>query len=307
MSPGVAISASDQHQGEHAAAGPTSLPAPESLARGNFEMVVRRLADDLALGADNSLFLGGGLEYASSRPYQPGDSVRLLNWRLTARTGKPFIKEYEALKRTSVYIVIDTSASMAVASTATSKHDLAVWIGAATGLLAQRRMSPVAFVGAGERSVRLVPSLSPGDLWQAIEPLRLARYDERTTLGERLIQLRPRLGRTSHVLVISDLHDATARRALRELSQRHDVAAVHTVDPAEVKPPHAGFLRAEESETGREFIGRPGSMPAVSPEETRSDLARAGVDCLLLRTDEPFVAPLRRFLSTRASQARGTR
>jgi uncharacterized protein (DUF58 family) len=307
MKPGVAISASDDRLGEHDAPSAATLPSPESLARGNFEMVVRRLADDLALGADNSLFLGGGLEYASSRPYQPGDSVRLLNWRLTARTGKPFIKEYEALKRTSVYIVIDTSASMAVASTPVSKHDLAVWIGAAVGLLAQRRMSPVAFIGAGERSVRLVPSLAPNDLWQAIEPLRLARYDERTTLGERLTQLRPRLGRASHVLVISDLHDATARRAMRELAQRHDVATVHTIDPAEVTPLRAGFLRAEESETGREFIGRSSSTSGISPTQTRFELARAGIDCLLQRTDEPFIAPLRRFLSTRASLARGTR
>jgi len=63
------------------------LPAPESLARGDFDIVIRRLADDLAFGSDTSRLVGSGLEYASSRPYIPGDSVRLLNWRLTARTG----------------------------------------------------------------------------------------------------------------------------------------------------------------------------------------------------------------------------
>ena len=84
------------------------LPAPESLARGDFDLVLRRLADDLAFGSDASRLVGSGLEYASSRPYVPGDSVRLLNWRLTARTGKPFVREYEALKRTAVYIVVDT-------------------------------------------------------------------------------------------------------------------------------------------------------------------------------------------------------
>ena len=89
----------------------SALPSPHTLARGDFDIVIRRLADDLAFGSDNSRLLGSGLEYASSRPYQPGDSVRLLNWRLTARTGRAYVREYEALKRTSVYIVVDTSAS----------------------------------------------------------------------------------------------------------------------------------------------------------------------------------------------------
>ena len=149
-----------------------NLPAPESLARGDFDIVIRRLADDLAFGSDTSRLLGSGLEYASSRPYIPGDSVRLLNWRLTARTGRAYVREYEALKRTSVYIFIDTSASMAVRSVARSKHDLAIWIASALGLVAQRRMSPVALVGAGERTVALVASLSRNDLWQSLEPLR---------------------------------------------------------------------------------------------------------------------------------------
>src|SRR5262249_20419540 len=147
---------------------PGILRKPDDLARSDFEMVVRRLADDLALGADNSLFVGGGLEYAGSRPYQPGDSVRMLNWRLTARTGRPFVKEYEALKRTCLFIVLDTSASMAVSSATLSKHDLGVWIAAAVGLIAQRRMSPVAIMGAGLRETRLEPSLTRSDLWHAL-------------------------------------------------------------------------------------------------------------------------------------------
>ena len=69
------------------AAPASTLRPPDELARGDFEMVVRRLADDLAFGADASLFVGGGLEYATSRRYIPGDSIRMLNWRLTARTG----------------------------------------------------------------------------------------------------------------------------------------------------------------------------------------------------------------------------
>lgn len=280
------------------------LPAPESLARGDFDIVIRRLADDLAFGSDASRLLGGGLEYASSRPYVPGDSVRLLNWRLTARTGRAFVREYEALKRTNAYLLVDTSASMAVSSAQRSKHDLAVWIASALGLVAQRRMSPVAIVGGGERSVPLVASLSRSDLWQALEPLRAHDFAERTTLAERLRQTATRATRASLFVVLSDLHDPQAVPAIRSAAQRHDVAVIHLLDPTETRPLRAGFFRAREAETGREFLGT-GATRLAAPEETRADLLRSGADYLRLETDRPFIPPLRHFLAARGALARG--
>ena len=136
-------------------------------------MVVRRLADDLAFGTDTSMFTGSGLEYAQSRPYEPGDPIKQIDWRMTARSTRTYVKEYEALKRTEVHLLLDTSASMSVSSTSLTKHDLAVWIASAVGVLAQRRLSPCAVIGAGERATRFEPSLLRSDLWQAIEPLRI--------------------------------------------------------------------------------------------------------------------------------------
>ena len=131
------------------------LCPPDELAHGDFEMVVRRLADDLAFGTDASLFTGSGLEYAQSRPYEAGDPIKQMDWRLTARMGKPYVKEYEALKRTDVLLLLDTSASMAVGSTRLRKHDLGVWLAAAIGLIAQRRLSPTAVIGGGERTNKI--------------------------------------------------------------------------------------------------------------------------------------------------------
>src|SRR5262245_3972663 len=150
------------------------LRPPDELAHGDFEMVVRRLADDLAFGMDASRFVGSGIEFAQSRPYEQGDSMKMIDWRVTARLGRAFVKEYDTPKRTTIFIVVDTSASMGVASTKLTKHDLAVWIGAAIGLVGQRRMSPVGVIGGGERVTRLEPSLLRSDLWRALEPLRSA-------------------------------------------------------------------------------------------------------------------------------------
>ena len=248
--------------------------------------------------------MGSGLEYASSRPYIPGDSVRLLNWRLTARTGRAFVREYEALKRTSAYLVVDTSASMAVSSTARTKHDLAVWIASALGLVAQRRMSPVAVVGAGERSVPLAASLSRNDLWNALEPLRAHDFAEGTSLGERLRQTAARATRASLFVILSDLHDPDAVAAIRSTAQRHDAMVLHLLDPTETRPLGAGFVRAREAETGRAFLGTSRSRFGA-PDLVRDELLRSGADYLRLVTDQPFIPPLRHFLGSRGMFARG--
>lgn len=280
------------------------LGPPDELAHGDFEMVVRRLADDLAFGTDRSLFVGSGLEYAQSRPYAPGDPIKMIDWRITARLGKPFVKEYETLKRTCLYLVVDTSASMAVASTRLTKHDLAVWIAAAVGLVGQRRLSPVALVGGGERETRLNPSLIRSDLWQALEPLRTGSVTERTRLTERLSMLDVRADRASVVIVITDLHDPGVMPSLRHVAQKHDCIVVHLVDPAEAGRLGSGFYIGQEAETGRSFLAH-GKTRWGKVEEKAAELVRSGISCIRLRTDEPFIAPLRHFLAARAVVTRG--
>jgi uncharacterized protein (DUF58 family) len=285
----------------HAELGP-----PDELSHGDFELVVRRLADDLAFGTDASRFVGSGLEYAQSRPYTPGDSIRQIDWKLTARTNGTWVKEYEAIKRTQVHLLVDTSASMTSASTRLSKHDLAIWIAAALGLVAQRRLSPCAVIGVGERETRFQPSLLRSDLWQALEPLRTGLPGEATRLGVRVKDLSVRAKRASVVVVLSDLHDPEAIDALRHAAQKHDVVAIELHDPAEAGRLRAGFFRGIEAETGATFTGH-GALHWTSKnshiQETDAGqvLARSGVSWLQLHTDKPFLAPLRHFLANRAA------
>ena len=282
----------------------TILRPPDELARGDFEMVVRRLADDLAFGMDLSRFIGSGLEYAQSRPYSPGDPIKMMDWKITARLGKPFVKEYDTPKRTNVFIVVDTSASMGISSAMITKHDLAIWIASAIGLIAQRRMSPVGVIGGGERETRLNPSLNRGDLWQALDPLRASNLSEGTRLSDRLADLDLRAKRSSVFIVISDLHDPDAIPAIRHASQKHDCVAIHLMDPAERGRLRAGFFRGQEAESGRLFVAH--SNSAWGREgEVAADFARCGTSYLRLQTDQPFIAPLRHFLSFRPMMGGG--
>ncbi len=280
------------------------LIPPDELANREFELVVRRLADDLAYGTDASRYVGPGIEYAQSRLYVPGDPVRQLDWRVSARTGKPHIKEYEALKRVSTYLVVDTSESMFVHSVPLSKHALAVWLASALGLLCLRRLSPVAVVSGGDRpGGRTTPSLLRSDLWQGLDPMRHRRRGEQTRLGETVRDLGQRAGRNSIFMVFSDLHDPEALHALRLTAQRHDVIVLHLQDPVEGGDLGPGFLRGAEAESGVTFLARRNSawFEGEGPGPT---LAGAGVDHLLLRTDQAVVVPLKHFLSSRGQTGR---
>jgi len=280
-----------------------SLPPPEALIHHDFEMVVRRLADDLAHGMDTSVFVGSGLEYAQSRPYSAGDPIQQMDWKVSARTGEPFIKEYETLKRVPVQIIVDTSASMAVSSRTLSKYHLGVWLAAALGTVAQRRMSPVKIFSAGSRSVHSTASLSRSVLRQSMESLRHPDPQEQTHLGESLDRMRATCNQRSVVFVISDLHDPESIDAILRTAPLHDVAVIELQDPAEGGALDAGFLQGTEAETGTRFLAGGKQRWGIDREEgRRSELSQGGVDHLLLHTDQNFIPEVRRFISDRGSR-----
>jgi uncharacterized protein (DUF58 family) len=282
------------------------LDSADHLNARQFLIAVKKLADALNYGTDHSPFLGSGTEYAQSRQYQPGDPVRSIDWRVTARTGKVFVKEYEAPKQLPCYLLVDTSASMTVSSQKRSKYALAVHIAGGLAFACLDRVSPVGVVGVGGRDLRVEPSLSRPQILQWLHAFRRFRYDEPTTLGRRVAELAPTLPNRCLVIALSDLHDDGAVPALKLLAQRHDVVVIRLQDPVETGLRGAGFLRAGEAESGRVFVTR-AARQWGDPDESARELKRAGVDHLLVRTDRPFIADLRNFLKARNVLGRGKR
>jgi uncharacterized protein (DUF58 family) len=271
-----------------------------------FQLVVRRLADSLSHGSDRSPFLGSGFEYAQSRPYQAGDPVRALDWRVTARTGRPFVKEYEATKCVPVQLVLDTSASMTVASGPRSKYAIALYLAGGIALACLERVSPVGVVGAGSGGFLARPSLSKPRILEWLLRLRRHRFDERTELARRLAELSARLKERALVVVLSDLHEPGAIPALKLLAQRHDCAVLQLLDPAELALAGAGLLRVCEAESGREFTTH-GRRAHVAPEVQAAELRAAGIDHLLLRTDREYIHAVRHFFAARGGFGRKAR
>lgn len=281
------------------------IEALDTLDSRQFAIAVKKLANGLTYGIDKSPFVAQGTEFVQSRPYQDGDSVRSIDWRVTARTRRFHVKEFEAPKSTPCFLLVDTSASMAVRSTARSKYELALYVAGGLALACLDRVSPVGVLGVGERPLRVPPTLSKPRILEWLMQLRTYRFDERTQLGVRLRQTAPSLAQRSLIVVLSDLHDDTALPALKRISQLHDCVVLQLVDPAEVSLAGSGFLRAREAETGREIVTH-GRAKHVDPERATAELRRAGIDHLVLRTDEPCAAKLRHLFKTRGI-ARGAR
>lgn len=264
------------------------------------DFALRRLAEDLAYGADPSRFVGSGNEYAQSRPFVEGDDVRHIDWRVTARTGRTHVKEFEAMRRAPLVMLVDTSASMDAASVAPTKREVAAWLAGALGLVARQRMSPVGVLCCGERASRFMPSLSGGQAARWLEEISRPAPGERTALTRRIDEAAAMFPRMCAMVVLSDMHDPGAADAVQRLALRHDCVVLQIQDPAEAGGLRAGFLRAAEAETGERFVAASRDRFLESDRlSVGPALSRGGIDHLLLRTDGAFVEPLRHFLRGR--------
>ena len=282
------------------------LESIDTLDSRQFIMAVKRLADSLSYGTDTSPFLGSGTEYVQSRLYQPGDPVRSIDWRITARTRKYHVKEFETPKRMPCYLLVDSSASMTVSSTRKSKYALAVYLAGGLAFACLDRISPVAVVSVGETELRYTPSLSRDKILQWLHKLRTYRVNEETMLTQRLRELGPLLTNRSLIIVLSDLHQPDAIAPLKRLGQQHDVVALQLQDPSEKKLTGSGFVRGREAETGRSVTTR-GRNLGIDQLALKQELKRGRVDHLVVPTDEPMAYRLRHFFKSRGLLGRGAR
>lgn len=284
-------------------------PPDAQLDDRQFEIAITALSDSLVPGIDLSVFRGSGTDFSQCRQYVPGDPARSMDWRVTARTGRPHVKEFDTLKRTVVVVALDDSRSMRVGSGERCKWDWAVYLAGGIMLATLRRTNPSGLViggggteGAGSWGIR--PTLARQDV---LRGLRQLRHQAASRVGSSSIAAAMKtLGATpmdrALVVIVSDLHEPESVASIRAAAGRHEVLALRLTDPAEVAVRTTGIVRGAESETGRPFTFFRRSGWSVRGDVV-DELRRGGVATMSLDISEPMIPRVREFLATR--QARG--
>nr|WP_211177710.1 DUF58 domain-containing protein [Pseudonocardia acidicola] len=276
------------------------------------ELTVRGRLDGLLQGNHLGLVPGPGSEPGESRPYQPGDDVRRMDWAVTARTTEPHVRETIADRELETWVVIDLSPSLDFGTAACEKRDLAVAALAAVTHLTRGGGNRIgALVATGAQTVR-IPARS--GLGHARALLRRVAETPRAPEGTRgdltaaVEQLRRPPRRRGLAVVISDfLGEPDWERSLRALSTRHDLLGVEVLDPRELELPDIGTVVLADPETGRqrEVVTTPllcrefAAAAAEHRERVAATLRRCGAAHLTLRTDSDWIADVVRFALTR--------
>ncbi|MHC5024982.1 MAG: DUF58 domain-containing protein [Planctomycetota bacterium] len=297
---------------------PERDPSPDAAALPalirRLELRARRLMENRAVGAYDSVFRGHGIEFSEVRAYQPGDPFQAIDWKVTARMGKPFIKKFVEERELTVLLAVDLSGSTDFGTRVRTKRDLSLELAALLGLAAARNNDRVGLMLFTDRVERwLPPRRGKGRLRQLLHVMASHTPEGRgTDIRLALTSAARSLKTRSLVFVLSDFQGPEFRKELTAVSRKHDVVGLHLVDPGERALPAVGLIEVQDPETGASGVldladsrTREG-LVRLSEERERGVedvFRRAGADRIVLATDRSYAADLAAFFAARA-QAR---
>ncbi|WP_329019854.1 DUF58 domain-containing protein [Micromonospora rifamycinica] len=301
------------------------------------ELTVTRRLDGLLQGQLRGLLPGPGSELAGSREYRPGeDEVRRMDWAVTARTTVPHVREVDADRELTTWLLVDASPSMEYGTAELDKRELSVAAVAAVGFLTAGTGNRLGALVLGTDGLRRFPARSGRT--HLLRLLRALLHAPRADAGAAptgpdlagAFTAVPRVAvRRGLVVVVSDFldglpdeHDAPPpwEAALRRLAARHQVLAVEITDPRELELPDVGLVTLVDPESGRcrevwtgdpQLRRRYASAAAAQRAQVARVLRRSGAGHLALRTDRDWTADIvrhvyaQRRLATASAAARG--
>jgi uncharacterized protein (DUF58 family) len=278
------------------------------------ELRTRGLVNSVFTGEYRSVFKGQGMEFSEVREYQPGDEVRSIDWNVTARMRRPFVKRYIEERELTVMLVVDLSGSERFGTVKRFKSELASELAAVLAMSAIRNNDRVGVLLFTDRIEHVIPPRKGRrhvlriirDLL-AFEPV--GRGTDMVTAIDYVAKM---LNEHAIVFIVSDFLEGDISHPLKILAQRHDVVAVTVEDPSERDLPDIGIARLMDPETGDTFEVDTSSANvreaysgrvAAEREERKHLLRRLAIDEVAVRTEGGVVEPLLRFFRARETRA----
>jgi uncharacterized protein (DUF58 family) len=279
----------------------------------------RMLADQGLVGQYRSAFRGQGIEFEEVREYVPGDDIRAIDWKVTARSQRPFIKSFREERELTVLIAVDTSASTLTGTKVCLREQLIARVGAIIALVALRNNDRVGLLAFSDEIESFhPPRKGRSAVWRILHEVLAPQTVHRQTDFKEAAQFLNRvLKRRSIVFLVSDFHGLSAAdiQPLSVLARRHDLTAVRVLDSTDYELPNAGLISIADVESGESALidssdqvvrARFQDMTAAARQNVMSLLSRAGCGVLDIRSNEDLVSRLRSYLLRKGDQ-HGTR
>ncbi|MEM8621535.1 MAG: DUF58 domain-containing protein [Actinomycetota bacterium] len=297
----------------HWAQGPPTATVAELLR--SLELTILGRLDGVLHGNYQGLTPGHGSEPGESRPYQPGDDVRRIDWNVTARTNETYIREQIADRDLTAWLVVDGSAAMRFGTVADNKSNVALAAAACVGFLTARNQNRLGAVLVAGPEVHVVPPRSGANQVRAILSTIAAAPDTegrgRSDLAAALDRVGALAKRRGFISVIADFDGTDWSDALARLALRHDLLAIAVRDPRESDVPPVGLVEFVDpaSGTAREVNVTPAvqrKFAAAAAERSaarRAEIGRSGAELIELTTDGDWLREIVQHTQRKRAQA----
>ncbi|RMD85509.1 MAG: DUF58 domain-containing protein, partial [Candidatus Dadabacteria bacterium] len=215
------------------------------------ELATRRTIDSDFIGRYKTAFRGTGLIFSDLREYQPGDDIRDIHWKATARTGKTFVKTYQEERQLNVMIALDVSASL-LSGIGSDKARKAREFAAVIAMLTSSSQDSTGLMLFSDTIEEyLAPSSKRGQFKRIIGALLAQRDGMRTTnIKEAIAHLLRHIKKRSIVFLVSDFYAEPFEDELRLLCHKHDCIGTLILDRIEYDPPPVGLMEVFDAELG---------------------------------------------------------
>jgi uncharacterized protein (DUF58 family) len=289
-----------------------------------------KLVNEIFAGQYSSVFKGRGMEFDEVREYMPGDDIRSIDWNVTARYGRPFIKKFVEERELTVILLVDVSGSQQFGTGSKFKSELAAEIASVLAFSAIRNNDRVGMIMFSDKIEKVIrPKKGRNHILRLIrEMVYFKPTATGTNISLALENLNELWRRKAVVFLISDFQDQATRqsearctvpnrncsglwnfeKASKVTAKRHDLISIQIADPFETNVPALGLLNIEDPETGRRFVvdtsdrdfeGTFASTRNGEFEHLKNFFKRAGIDHILIQTDRPYIKPLINFFRQR--------
>ncbi len=273
-------------------------------------VVSGKAVDTVMAGRYKSAFRGSGMEFEEVREYVPGDEIKSIDWRVTARMGRPYVKRYREERELVIMLLVDMSGSGEFGGQDRLKRDAAVEAAAVLAFNAIRNNDKVGAVLFTDQVERYVPpKKGSGHVWRVIKEIVSHQPQSKGTDIGQAVDYVSRISRKKTVcFCISDYIDEGFAPAFKRAARRHDMVAALVMDPKDFELPRAGLLAGQDLETGLPLwidCSSAASRQAYSQamqarrEASLEALKSAGVDVVQLATNESAADALVRFFKAR--------